>query len=171
MNTLALLLLAVLGAAVEIDLAPDQPMPYVYVDDPLIVELRADEDAEATVSVSVQAGHLQEPTEAMLGPFLLRGQGARWCAVRDIPHGRGFYTARVRVALDDAVSERTGHFCRIDRLAGAKPPPLYVCGTLPDARLLFALKAVGVNTHRIAAADAGAAEHVERALEQQIHLV
>ncbi len=171
MNMLALLMLTALGASVEIDLAPDQPLPYIYVDDPLILELRTDEDAEATVTLSVEAAHRGEPVETTLGPFLLRGQGARWCAVRDIPHDRGFYTARVRVTIDGVVTERTSHFCRIDRLGGANPPPLYVCGPLPDERLLFALKAVAVNTQRVEAGREDTAGRIAEALAHNARLV
>ena len=50
----AVLGLALAAATVEMDMAPDQPLPFVYVDDPLIIEFRAPEDAEATAGITLQ---------------------------------------------------------------------------------------------------------------------
>jgi len=87
-------------AAIEASLAPDQPIPHVYVDDPLILELRSGQDLSAAVTVEVSAhGQL---TTIDLGRIGLRGGAIHWQAVPDIPVDRGRYQVRIRTEASGA---------------------------------------------------------------------
>lgn len=118
-------MVCLLAASVAIELAPDQPLSFVYVDDPLIIELQAAEDGEAEARIVVQGAHRMEPLAFEIGPFPLRRGGSRWCALPDFPPERGYFTARVAVRMGDEVAEQTADFCRIDRLHGGAPMPIF----------------------------------------------
>ena len=118
-------MVCLLAASVAIELAPDQPLSFVYVDDPLIIELQAAEDGEAEARMVVQGAHRDEPLAFDIGPFPLRRGGSRWCAVPDFPPERGYFTARVAVRMGGEATEQTADFCRIDRLHGGAPMPIF----------------------------------------------
>ena len=133
-------------------LAPDQPLAYVYVDDPLIVELVSPEDASARVRLRIQAADRPEATEIALGDMQLQAQAPRWCAVKDAPHGRGLYTVEATIEVRDTVQKQSARFCRVDRAAVHRPLPFYVAaGDEHDTKFLLALKSAGVTTLRLEA--------------------
>jgi len=141
--------LALAVSGVEIDLAPDQPLPYVYVDDPLIVGIRGAEDAQARVRLEVQATHQARPAVVELGIVLLRAHGSRWCAVKDLPAERGYYSVQVTVDIEGETTESRGFFCRTDRPTGDLALPLYAWGREPDTRSQLALGTASVRTVRL----------------------
>lgn len=111
----ALLLFAVAAVPVEISLAPDQPIPHVYVGDPLIVEFvsESDLDASATVTISRQG---DPPHEVALGKLSLRGGEPYWTTVADAPLERGLYRAGIALAAGQGTAvEKEAWFSRIDR--------------------------------------------------------
>ena len=154
MNTLAALLIAVFctGAeteAIRLGVAPDQPIPHVYIDDPLILEIESDKDTTANVSLEITADYGAPPVSLMLGPILLRAHGTHWCAVEGAPSDRGRYRIHARVEADGAVHETDTTFCRVDR-----PVPDYVlpvCAMTSDleGRLMLAAKGVSVQWVRL----------------------
>jgi len=168
--TIAAALTLFLGAAiVEVDLAPAHPLPFVYVDDPLIVALAAAADIEATVDLAVSARRQGTPVETRLGPFSLCASSRRWCTVPDLPAERGYYTARIRIAEGNATREETAYFCRIDRLTAGLSCPLVA--SIPsdgqtgsgyhNGRANLALSAVGIHTIRWDAARPDLDERLE----------
>lgn len=171
MTVAAALVLFLGAAAVEVDLAPDQPLPFVYVDDPLIVELAAEADIEATVDLSVNTGQWGTPVETRLGTFSLCAASRRWCTVPDLPAERGYYTTRIQVSAGDVTQSETGYFCRIDRLTPGRSCPLVASVPNPeepgsgyhngDANL--ALSAVGIHTLRWDASRPDLEERLEEA--------
>ena len=130
-------------ASIEIELAPDQPLPAVYVVDPLIIELRSAEDTQAVVKVRAQAAHRADAYEGGYGPVPLHAGGSHWHALKDLPAERGYYTAQVSVEAGGAVTEKTLHFCRMDRSAAPSTLPLYTAAP-EDRRALLALSALGI---------------------------
>ena len=89
MNVIALLTLLALPGNVDITLAPDQPLPYVYTDDPLLIELRSEADGDALLHVSVQGSHEETPAPLADIRTPLRAHGTQWCAVEGGSNGAG----------------------------------------------------------------------------------
>jgi LysM repeat protein len=134
---------------VQVDLAPDQPLHYVYADDVLIAEFRSNRDAAADVQVTVKAEHQQDAVQVLLESLTLRTHGSRWCALRGLPGARGFYETVFQIAVEDQTFERNDSFCRIDRLSGARPLPLTAISPDEAGNTLYALRAVAVNSLRL----------------------
>ena len=166
MNTLVAICVLLSGGAVTVDIAPDQPLPWVYVDDPLIIELASDRDLTARARVRVHAGYHGEAHEVELGPFALHAQANRWCPVEGIPKERGFYGIRVEINAEGLSTEATGQFCRIDRLAHANNLPLCAYAAPLDRFGLLALEAVAVRTLRLDAATDDLDQRLEAVIER-----
>lgn len=150
MNTLALLG-SLLFAAVEITVSPDQPLPFSYVDDPLIVEIRSDVVARADITIGLESadggGKVSQVFPAMpLGPDI-----NRWCALKEIPPLRGPWKVSVEVRADNGESYHEAEVYRVDRPANAYVHPIYAFGDALDRETLLALRGVGVNLVRVPA--------------------
>lgn len=115
MITLSGLICILAAGAVQVSVAPDQPVPHVYVDDPLIVEFRSDEDATILAEVQIEPDFGSSPVLVSLGEIRLRARGTQWRPVEGIPMERGRYRVTVRTTQDGAVSESQALLCRIDR--------------------------------------------------------
>lgn len=148
------LLIICCSAAMEVNLAPDQPLPFVYMDDPLIVEIVPDVDTEATLHISVQRGANAAPVIVSAGPVRLRAHGPYWWAVKDLPPLRGHYQAKVRVESPAGPFERDLLFCRIDRPEKTAQMPVCASVAPGDAAAIAALRNAGVRAIRIDAAPA-----------------
>ena len=155
MQLLASLVLLAAGAALEIGIAPDQPLPFVYVDDPLIIELRPDADARATVRVEVKSAATGKRVEHVSKDVLLRAGGNRWLAIEDLPRERGYYSVAIRVAGDGVSAHVETGFCRIERpssrsagesTVNAAKPPFAARHVTGDRRVLLALRGIGIGT-------------------------
>lgn len=149
------------AATIAVDVSPDQPLPFVYVDDPLIVEVRADVEARATVRLSATGPEGVPPYERALPGVLLRPEGVRWCAFKDFPESRGHYTATVEVRVGEEAHVSEHAFARIDRPSRAAVLPLYA-RRLPDERGVVALSSVGVRVLRIDVLDPDAGDTAAR---------
>jgi len=57
MSVLAYVLPVLLGAGLNlgIGVSPDQPLPFSYIDDPLVLELKSDHDAQVDLSLHAEA--------------------------------------------------------------------------------------------------------------------
>ena len=163
MGVLAALGMLMLAADVQMTLAPDQPLSYVYVDDPLVVEFVASEETTARVRLRIQAVDRSEATEISLGDLQLQAKAPRWCAVKDAPRGRGLYTVEGTVEIREEVQKKSARFCRVDRAAAHHPLPICVtAGDECDTRFMLALLSVGVTTLCI---DVGREDFAGRAKE------
>ncbi|MBN2310411.1 MAG: hypothetical protein JXR94_15665 [Candidatus Hydrogenedentes bacterium] len=126
--TAALVVCAGAGAAapadgLEVVLAPDQPIPHVYVDDPLIVEFSS--PADLAFEAHAEILHNGEAVASVdLGAIALRAHSAHWLPIADVPERRGLYEIRFELApAGGPAFERTGRFCRVDRPGGASGGP------------------------------------------------
>ncbi len=142
---LALIVFLTLGA-VQVVLAPDQPIPHVYVDDPLVLELTSDADVAPSVQLEIQADGQSVPASVDLGKVQLRAQSARWIAIEDTPRERGRYRVRTHIQTGDTATESDGTFCRIDRPAENSMLPLSVAASQPSSQFLLAAKDIGLKT-------------------------
>lgn len=152
----ALFLVTVLGAVVEMDLAPDQPVPHVYVDDPLIIEFRTGaeaggRDVQANVDVTVESDCGLPPANVSLGQLGLRAHGTHWQPVESIPKERGRYRLKANMSVDGATTEMTGVFCRIDRPTARQMPTLSAYFEQPGTKGFLALKSIGILRARFSA--------------------
>jgi hypothetical protein len=148
MTVIPLILLAAL-AGVDFTIAPDQPLPHVYVDDPLVIELKSPVETVASVHLTVEAPHLAAPFGADLPEARLRPPGAYWWAVPNAPQERGYYTVRLQVKTGDITTESPGVFCRLDRPSAATESPLFADAEGADPNLLRTLLGTGVKMLRI----------------------
>ena len=172
MSLLAALGFLFLTADVRMTLAPDQPLAYVYVDDPLIVELVSPEEVSARVRLRIQAVDRPDATEIALGDMQLQAQAPRWCAVKDAPHERGLYIVEASIEVHDTVQKQTARFCRVDRAAAHRTLPFYVvAGGECDTKFLLALKSVGVTTLRLEAGQENFLAHAKQAADLDLSVV
>ncbi|MBX3179190.1 MAG: hypothetical protein KF886_17685 [Candidatus Hydrogenedentes bacterium] len=143
--------LALLLAAVEITVSPDQPLAYSYVDDPFIVEIRSDAATVANVEVILEPGAEGDAVRQVF-PEVSLGPGIdRWCAVKNLPEIRGEWRVTVRVGDGAAIEERQAAVYRIDRPAGAEPHPVYAWGDEISRDTLLALRAAAIDRVRVPA--------------------
>lgn len=140
-------------AAVEVDLAPDQPLHFVYVDDPLIVELRSDVDLETNVHLSARRTDREATVAATSGPVHLPAHGVYWWALQDLPGEKGYYTVDIRLETPDGPFDAQQHFCRIDRPVATTPLPLWAESDVAGEPELLALKSIGVGLLRLDVSD------------------
>lgn len=148
------------GAAspvVALTLAPDQPIPHVYVEDPLIIEFLSDEDIAPAVKVKIlnPAG---QPILIDLGTLSLKAKSPYWQPIDSAPLERGRYNVLVSLDAAGVALEYSMAFCRIDRPdveAGsairAAPAPVGVFTDSLDPGRLDAFAAVGVRRVRLEA--------------------
>lgn len=150
MSLLAVLSLALLSADVSVTVAPDQPLPFVYVDDPLVIELLSPEDVSARVKLRLKPEESSGAVDISLGDLMLTAGAPRWCAIKDAPRERGCYTAEVSLEIRDAVQKTSARFCRIDRMDERRTLPVFVDAPAdPDKKALLAYRSVGVRTVRL----------------------
>jgi hypothetical protein len=165
-------LLVMLPAAVQVTVAPDQPMPFVYSDDPLIIELYSETDVEIEGRLFLQAAYMAGRIEIPLGNLFLHGGASYWRAVHDAPRERGFYTVEIVLAAGDTEHRTQARFCRIDRPTVLQRLPLYAhCSGDGASRALTALRSVGIDTVRVAVDNPDLPEILTSASHIGIHLV
>ncbi|MBI4556375.1 MAG: hypothetical protein HY706_02215 [Candidatus Hydrogenedentes bacterium] len=135
-------------SGVEVSVAPDQPVPHVYVDEPLIIEFKSTTESNQTVICQAEfARDQQSPTVINLGEIPLRAHAVYWHAVEGLPTDHGRYTISFRVNSNGATTEHRQTFCRIDRPDGVSGVPLAVQVAALDAKALQALQ--GLPSHRV----------------------
>jgi hypothetical protein len=130
---------------IRVNLAPDQPLPHVYFDDPLIVEIQSDEETTASVSLEIKREPSGEAVNVALDPISVHAKGTQWRAVDNAPKERGFYHVHARVESNGVVFEKDDSFCRIDRPASDFSPPVRVTAEAWDAKLQLAIKGASVS--------------------------
>ena len=132
-------LAAVAPAEFAVTIAPDQPIPHVYVDDVLVLEIASDRDVAAHVRVAISdAAGAEEP--ALDSDMPLRAQGIRWIPLENVALRRGRYIARVTIEAGGETSESTHPFCRIDRPASVQAPPVGATIDTPEPYAMLAMR-------------------------------
>ena len=134
-------------AAIEVTVAPDQPMPFIYCDDPLILEVYSDTDAQITGALKFSSARTGERAEIAVTPFHVYADSSYWYVVEEPPQGRGYYTVEVSFVCNGEEYKKEMRFCRIDRPASLRRIPLYAhCGGDSKTGVLTAAKSVGIET-------------------------
>jgi len=139
--TLALLVSLAAGgmAQVAVTIAPDQPIPHVYVDDVLVLELRSEEDVDARVRVTIR-DHTGAEETALETTLPLKAHGIRWVPLEEVAQQRGRYVAQVAVEASGEMHESSHPFCRIDRPASMLAPPVGAIIDRPEPYALLAMR-------------------------------
>lgn len=167
----ALLIIALLGAPADVQVcfAPDQPIPHVYVDDALALELTASADVNARVQVEIE-DHAGETRPALDTAVTLRAQGVRWLPLEGVALERGRYVARVRVEAGGEEHVSTHAFCRIDRPLPEVAPPVGARLSETDPAALQALRDLPLRQVRLDAAHPEMPEALDRAVQSKFRL-
>jgi LysM repeat protein len=168
----ALLFCLSLSGAFDISLAPDQPMPFIYVDDPLIIEFSSDADAEVEGRLLFRAAADGAETECRLDKMLVRGGTEYWYAVHNAPENRGLFYLNAELTVNGEAMQFERRYCRIDRPAALTSLPIYAhCGGEENTCPVVALRNVGINTLRVEANNAALPAIAQRAAAEEVHLL
>jgi hypothetical protein len=143
-----LLAAATCAANIQIDFAPDQPLPYVYTDDPLIIEFQSNEDVKASARIAIESPGAVA-FEHDLGQISLRAKGTRWISVENAPKVRGRFIAKVSVDAAGSLVAAERAICRIDRPGATSGGDLSASLPADDAKTLLALRNVPVRFVRV----------------------
>ena len=168
MTNTAAWLLTILAATFQVDVAPDQPIPHIYVEDPLILELQADKDSRAEARIEFVPDFGGVASSATLEPVPLRAHAPRWISLPEAPGLRGRYTLRATIN-DESPSERI--FCRIDRPVGGLPLPVAIATSSPSTREGLALRQVSVSFLRLDLAEPQCLEQAQQAVKDGHSLI
>ncbi len=143
----ATLILVCMPAAVEVTVAPDQPIPFVYCDDPLILEFSSDKDVQITGTLKFSPAQSGDQAESTITPFHVYANSSYWYVVEKPPQNRGYYKLEINLACNGEAYKKETSFCRIDRPASLQHAPLYAhCGGDSRTSILTAAKSVGIET-------------------------
>ncbi len=128
---------------INILVAPDQPVPHVYADEPVVVELNADEDLRVDISVRFWLGDDASDWLA-LGNVEITQNGPRWLKI-DAPQLKGRYKLEIKAASAGEERVYRSSFCLIDRPSENVKLPAEVRVNDINPRLLHAMNAIGAN--------------------------
>jgi len=144
MTAAVVLLVVALGApAIEVTLAPDQPVPFVYVDDPLIVEFKSEGDTSVSGHIDFTNDH-GVTTRIEVPETALRASGTHWMPLNGAPLEKGRYDTHVSLDARGETVETDLVFCRIDRPDEIIRPAVSVAVNEPYRLSLLALRGVPV---------------------------
>ncbi len=155
--------MAVAAPAIHVQIAPDQPIPYVYVDDPVIVEFRASEAVSASVRAELSRSGAPSAT-IDLDVIRLRAQGVRWRTLDGVSSERGLYHARFTLDAGGQPFDVLTSFCRIDRPFNAPELPLTLRVADLSRRNLLAIQGVPLRHIRLDAASSELEEQTRLAV-------
>ena len=156
------LLFQLLGVAqlgdLQIRLAPDQPIPYVYAGEPLILDFYSPAAIDVRPLLSIEADG-KPPHAVDLGEFRLSPNRHYWKALRDTElQARGRY--RVYLAGEDGRKTLVGTFCRIDRRTSPVTLPIRIAVESVSDMLAPALSALSIRSVSVDIDEEGIAESV-----------
>ncbi len=162
LSILASLLTAAAATAIEIVVAPDQPAPYIYADEPLVLELRVSSSARVEVSATAR-GQRGEIHEVDWGALILAPDEPHWLTWAEFPRGMGVYSLSIvlNLGMEAETLERT--VCRIQRPSDAAALPAEV--NVQDASMdaLFALRSAGIRYIRLSGNSPDATRRIAQA--------
>ncbi|MDZ4857497.1 MAG: hypothetical protein SGI88_00830 [Candidatus Hydrogenedentes bacterium] len=141
MTAFALLFLVVAAPVVQVTIAPDQPAPFVYADDPVILQITSDSDGTAAGQVTI-AGDNGANVAVALTDLPLRANGPHWQTLDTAPKELGRYRAHVVLNVGGDRFEANLVYCRIARPNGEITSPVRVAIQSDNPVLLHALRGV-----------------------------
>ena len=147
-----LVAMALAAADIAVEMAPDQPVPHVYADEPLVIEFVAPENVTAVVTASLaRAG--DNPVVRDLGTLRLRKNTPYWAQLPTAAMPLGDYEAAVTVTVAGEASTHNEPFCVIERPDGSAGAPA-VAGLASDSfETVLAFADIPVRVARVSTAD------------------
>jgi len=151
MTFITAILPALLSAGLElgVGVSPDQPLPFSYIDDPLVLELRAPADAQADLTLHLEGPAWPQPLDFKAGPIAVRAGAPGLCAFTGLPAQRGFFKGALTVNVaggEATASEIT--FARIERPVDHLPLPIFI-HSVDTVDHVHAARAAGASAVRI----------------------
>ena len=143
--TIGLCLLAVF----EITVSPDQPLPYSYTDDPLIIEFRSEEAVVADIQVTATPNFDSTPQVAEFSQVTLGPEISRWYALKELPPLRGPWELTITITAGDVEETLSADTYRIDRPRSTYAHSIHAYADDVDRNGLLALRSVGIETVRL----------------------
>jgi len=141
------LLLLSFPAVIDITIAPDQPIPFVYCDDPLILEIQSDTDVHVSGSMKFTSISSGKQTETTISPFYVYAGTSYWYVVEEAPTDRGYFNISLNLLCNDQAYNKDQQYCRIDRPTSLQRIPIYAhCGGDSRTCVLTALRSIGIET-------------------------
>jgi len=147
MSAIALLMAGLAAFQVEVTLAPDQPIPHIYVGDPVILELHSDRDLRLDLTIHVE-NDIGDPVELDLGTVELRAHSAYWHPIEGLPDERGRYQATIRLSDGIDIQEDTLVYARVDRPVDGLTLPVGINVHEANRSALHALPIVSIRRIR-----------------------
>jgi len=129
-----------LGQTVEVRLAPDQPAPLFFSDEPLVVQVHA--DGEATVALNIDVD-LPDGRRASWKPaaLVLGADRTKWLTMDGLPVLRGPHVFHIHTSPDAPPVER--RLARIDRPAIKGPASVVLAIAVPSVSSRYAAQCIG----------------------------
>lgn len=141
MNAIAAICVLLAAPTLDVSIAPDQPVPYVYADEPVILQIKSSEDVDATGSVSITNIN-GDSVSISLPAIPLRANGAHWQPLDGAPSANGRYRMRIALGVDGSRIDRELVYCRIQRPGNEARAPVRVTVNKPAQSTLHALRGV-----------------------------
>lgn len=161
-----------LPATVEVTLAPDQPMSFVYCDDPLILEVYSEEEGQVSGHLTFSPSHSDKKIEVEITPFHVHAKSGYWYAVQDAPQDRGYFTVEINLTCGNTPYQKSLRYCRIDRPASLRSIPVYAhCGGGRETCALTAVRSVGIETIHFSAGNEYLDDLTAETVQLGLHIV
>lgn len=145
MTPLATIAATLFCAALEISagVSPDQPLPFSYTDDPLVVELLSTVDLNAESSLHVEFPGAPA-ADVKIAPIFLRANLPALAAFPGLPSARGVFRPKLSVGANGEVQELELVIARIERPSSTAPGSLPVfVHTIETVEHVVAARAAG----------------------------
>lgn len=161
-----------LSGAFDLSLAPDQPLAFIYVDDPLILEFSSQVDAHVEGKLFFRSSADQEQSETTMERIFIHGGTEYWYAVHSAPEERGLFFLEAELTVNGEPLRFEKRYCRIDRPSDLTALPIVAhCGSDASECPVVAMRNTGVNTLRVDANNEALAEIATKAAAEEIHLL
>lgn len=147
------MLAACIAAGIAVEVAPDQPIPHVFADEPMVLEFRADEPLTATATVSL-AREGGEPSEFILGPMRLRPGSAEWVQLEAPQLLLGEYNVEVTTSVAGTAFSHQASVSVIERPDPASAAPAVAELTTGNLNAVLAAAGIPVRMARVATENA-----------------
>ena len=145
MTPLATIAATLFCAALEISagVSPDQPLPFSYTDDPLVVELLSTSDLKAESSLHVEFPGAPA-ADLKIDPIFLRANLPALAAFPGLPNARGVFRPKLGIAANGESMELELLIARIERPSSTAPGSLPVfVHTVETVEHVVAARAAG----------------------------
>ena len=151
---------------IQVMLAPDQPVPYVYSDEPLVIELVSPQDITCTLGVAIVSHERPDHLLTQDHTIQLLANRPRWITAGELPPRDGPHTVRTSITQGGVTTEHISTVHRIARVSVSNSIPFSVTTASLSEDLLWALRSLPAGTLRLDASAPDIREQVRRARDE-----